>query len=259
MNLPLEFGYNMKRLVSILLILCAACNSEDAPDCLQVNGNREVRSYSVADFTNIRIEDNVNLIIKQGNQIDVRVEAGGNLFSDISVEVYGNTLVVSSDNNCELIRDYESIVARVTVPAIDELRNASTGAIESEGVLRFSKLELRSDTSGGLEDPKKSGDFRLQLDVDDLRVEANGFSHFYLSGYARDAYILFTDEIPLFEGAALEIDELEVFQRSGNNMRVNPINSIRGSIRGTGDIIAVNRPEIIEVEEFYTGRLIFED
>ena len=86
-----------------------------------------------------------------------------------------------------------------------------------------------------------------------------GFSHFYLSGYARDAYILFTDEIPLFEGAALEIDELEVFQRSGNIMRVNPINSIRGSIRGTGDIIAVNRPEIIEVEEFYTGRLIFED
>ena len=41
--------------------------------------------------------------------------------------------------------------------------------------------------------------------------------------------------------------------------RVNPLNSIRGEIRGTGDIIAVNRPEIVEVDEFFTGRLIFED
>jgi hypothetical protein len=245
--------------VIILCILFFSCNSEDAPDCLQVNGDRETRTYSVGSFTKIRIEDNVDLRIRQGNEIDVRVEAGGNLFTDISVEVYGNTLVVSSDNNCELLRDYEPIVAYVTAPDIDLLRNASTGDVISEGVLRYTNLELRSDTSGGLEDPKKSGDFRLQLDTDDLFVEGNGFSGFYLSGSAKEAYILFTDEIPLFEGAELEIEDLTIFQRSANIMRVNPINSIRGSIRGTGDVIAVNRPEIVEVDAYYTGRLIFED
>ena len=37
------------------------------------------------------------------------------------------------------------------------------------------------------------------------------------------------------------------------------IERIRGEIRGTGDIISLNRPAIIEVEEIYTGRLIFQD
>jgi len=249
----------MKRVLIIVSLLFFACNSEDAPDCFQVNGDTEIRSYAVGPFTKIRIEDNVSLRIRQGNEYDVRVQAGRNLFSDISVEVYGNTLVISSDNNCELVRDYEPIVAIVSAPDITLLRNASTGDITSDGVLRYSNLELRSDTSGGLEDPRKSGDFILQLDTDHLLATANGFSRFFLSGSAVEAHIGFTDELPLFEGAELEIEDLEVFQRSANIMRVNPINSIRGSIRGTGDVIAVNRPEIVEVEAYYTGQLIFED
>ena len=42
-------------------------------------------------------------------------------------------------------------------------------------------------------------------------------------------------------------------------MIVNPQASIKGSIFGTGDVISVNRPPVVEVEELYTGRLIFED
>ena len=42
-------------------------------------------------------------------------------------------------------------------------------------------------------------------------------------------------------------------------MIINPIESLRGSIRGTGDVISVNRPPIVEVEEYYTGQLLFED
>jgi hypothetical protein len=41
-------------------------------------------------------------------------------------------------------------------------------------------------------------------------------------------------------------------------MFVNPQRSIRGEIRSGGDVIAVFRPPVVEVEEFYTGRLIFE-
>ena len=41
-------------------------------------------------------------------------------------------------------------------------------------------------------------------------------------------------------------------------MVVNPQMSIRGRIVGVGDVIAVNRPEIIEVEELYSGRLLFQ-
>ena len=42
------------------------------------------------------------------------------------------------------------------------------------------------------------------------------------------------------------------------DMIVNPQQSISGELRSTGNVIAKNRPPIVEVEEFYTGRLIFD-
>jgi hypothetical protein len=42
-------------------------------------------------------------------------------------------------------------------------------------------------------------------------------------------------------------------------MVVRPIESIRGKIMGIGNVIAKNRPAIIDVEELYRGELIFED
>jgi len=42
-------------------------------------------------------------------------------------------------------------------------------------------------------------------------------------------------------------------------MIVNPQNSITGVIRATGDVISLNRPPIVDVDELFTGRLIFED
>jgi hypothetical protein len=45
---------------------------------------------------------------------------------------------------------------------------------------------------------------------------------------------------------------------SGSKMVVNPQQSIIGSIRSTGDVISLNQPPIVDVEEWFTGRLIFQ-
>jgi hypothetical protein len=76
---------------------------------------------------------------------------------------------------------------------------------------------------------------------------------------AAAASIVFTDEAPRFEGAELQIGDLGIFQRSANKMIVNPQNRIVGEIRGTGDVISVNQPPIVEVLQFFTGQLIFQD
>jgi len=75
----------------------------------------------------------------------------------------------------------------------------------------------------------------------------------------KKASIGFEDEVPRFEGQNLIINDLRILQRSANVMIVNPQERLRGEIRGTGDVISVNRPPIVEVEEFFTGRLIFQD
>ena len=255
----LALGYNMKKLIIIIIILCFACDSADAPDCLRTNGEIVTLNYERAPFTKIRIEDNVNLSLEQGDIQEVRIEAGANLFDDIEVEIENKTLVVRNNNTCDLVRDYEDITVFITAPEIDEIRNGSVGDVVGKGTLNFNTLRLISDTSGGIENVRKSGDFYLNVNCERFVVRANGFSRFFISGSASEATLEFADEVPYFEGPNFLVNDLRVFQRSANNMKVNPINSIRGEIRGTGDIIAVNRPEIVDVDEYFTGRLIFED
>ena len=52
--------------------------------------------------------------------------------------------------------------------------------------------------------------------------------------------------------------KVNVWNRSSNDMIVNPQQEITGKISGTGNVICVNRPPIVDVEEQYKGRLIFE-
>lgn len=243
----------------ILFVVFSACNSENGNDCFQKTGTIIETTFETTEFSSIQIEGEVSLIVKQGSTQEIRIETGENLINDVFVSVTDGVLVIKDANTCNFVRDYGITIAYVTTPNITELRNSSSYDITSDGVLRFPELLLTSDTSGGIEDVRKGGDFYLQIDCEDFKVSANGQSVFYISGTTNKARISFNDENPRFEGRDLQIKELSVFQRSANKMIVNPIDKIVGEIRGTGDIIAIHKPPVVLVNEFFTGRLLFED
>jgi len=250
----------MKKLIYLICIgLFFSCSGENAWDCLQSAGDTIERDYMVDSFSKIRIEGEASLILRQGPEVEVKVISGENLFSDIQVRIEEGTLVINDNNKCNLVRDYGVTTAYVTAPNITEIRNSSSFNVESDGLLSFPELSLVSNTTGGVEDVRKGGDFRLNVDCEFLRVRANGQSVFYISGDAQRARINFSDELPRFEGENLSIDRLDIFQVSANKMIVKPLLEITGEIRGTGDVISLNRPSIVEVEEFSLGRLIFQD
>lgn len=261
LSLELEFVYKMikKGYYIVFLVFLIACNSENANDCFQVEGTIIETSFGVPEFTKIRTEGEVSLVIKQGSIQDVYLETGENLLSDISVSVQGETLVIKDDNKCNLVRDYGITRAFVTIPNLTEIRNSSSYDIKSEGVLDFPELLLVSNTSGGIDDVRKGGDFYLNINCENLKVSANGQSVFYISGNASNARLSFTDENPRFEGADLVVTDLRILQVSANKMIVNPQETITGTIRGTGDVISKNRPAVVKVEEAFTGKLVFED
>jgi hypothetical protein len=55
------------------------------------------------------------------------------------------------------------------------------------------------------------------------------------------------------------VKNLSVFHRGSNKMIVYPIDRLGGEILNSGDVVSKNRPPIVEVEELYTGRLIFDE
>jgi hypothetical protein len=243
---------------AFVLIFLSSCDSENSFDCAQKAGDRIQKEFEVAEFNTIVVEENLQLIVKEGPQQKVVVQTGKNLINDIKISVTDGVLTLVNDNGCNLVRDYNITQIVVTSPNIETIRNASGYAVQSDGVLRYSSLTLLSEDLEEEDKYHKDGDFRLELAVDSLKITANGLSNFFLSGTANAANIELLEGDMRVEAQNLAVQELYVFHRGTQKVIVNPIQSLRGKVLSTGDLISVNRPPIVEVEETYTGKLIFE-
>lgn len=249
----------MKKLVVILFIfLSLSCDSDRGWDCLKASGNLVQQEIGVDDFDKITVWDNVKLVISQGETQQIIVETGANLMRKIDVSVRDGRLEIRNNNRCNLVRDYELTTVYVTTPNLTEIRSSTGRGVSSQGVLTFPSLALFSDDFDASEKQYTSGDFTLELDVDNLQVVANGRSKFFLSGTADQvSFGLYAGDCRIY-AENLVIQDLNLFHRSTGPMVVYPEQSIRGKIVSWGDVIAKNRPHIVDVEELYRGRLRFE-
>jgi hypothetical protein len=71
-----------------------------------------------------------------------------------------------------------------------------------------------------------------------------------------DLFVGFYSGDSRFEGANLIVQNIQIYQRSSNDMILNPQLSLTGEIRSTGDVILVNEPPEMSVQVFYTGQII---
>jgi Putative auto-transporter adhesin, head GIN domain len=249
----------MKKVIYILsLLLVYACNSEDANDCFQTSGSIIQQEVAVTSFTKILVNRDIELVVTEGVEFKVIFETGENLMNDVEALVVDDVLQLTDKNTCNYVRDFGITKIYVTAPNIREIRSSTQYAISSQGVLNYNDLVLISEdfnVSGSF----TVGDFRLQINSTRLRVVANNISFFYISGQVENLNVGFFAGASRFEGRNLIAQNVTVFHRSSNDMVVNPQQSITGELRSTGNVIAVNQPPIVTVEQFYTGQLIFED
>lgn len=250
----------VKKIISIFIIASlVGCNGENVIDCIQSSGNIIEEEFEVDVFKKVQVWERVQLIIKQGDTQNVRVVTGENLMNEIKVVVKDSILTISDRNSCNWVRDYDVTKVYVTTPNIDEIRNSSGLTVYNDGPITFPELNLVSDDRLNDDAYHIDGDFVIDsLDVYKLRIFANGVSKFYLSGEANVAFFGLFDSDVRVEAADLEIKHFYFFHRSTNKMIVRPTRLIIGTIAGLGDVIAKYQPPVVEVEELYTGRLIFE-
>lgn len=248
----------MRKLLLLLLCLTLGCDSKDGWDCIQTAGTTVDVYYELEPFTKIRVNRNVELILKQGDTQEVRFETGENLLSDVSATVIDGQLVLSDTNNCNFVRDSGITKAYVTSPNIEEILCSTQFLISSDGVLNYDKLNLVSEN---FEKPDifSVGDFDLDVNCEELRVFSNGVSIFNIRGNTDFLYVGFFAGTGRFEGKDLIADKIQIFHDGFNDMVVNPQNEINGQMRGTGDVICHNTPPINTVDVQYTGRVIFVD
>jgi len=247
----------MKKLIYLITLLCFACNSEDANDCFQTSGDIIQQVVEVTSFENILVNRNVELIITEAPEYKVTIESGENLIDDVTVEVIGNRLVLSDNNTCNYVRDYGITKIFVEAPNLTEIRTSSQYEISSNGTLNYSNLTLFSEDFNGNSE-FTTGDFRLTVNSENLSIISNNLSFFYIDGAVNNLFVGFYAGAGRFEGEGLIAQNVNVNHRGSNDMVVNPQLTLTGELRGTGDLISVNEPPLVEIEQIYIGELIFD-
>ncbi|MDT0555794.1 head GIN domain-containing protein [Patiriisocius hiemis] len=249
----------MKKLFYVLiLIVVTSCDSEKGITCFQEAGRIVQEDFPVEDFDRLIVWERIHLFVKQGNEHKVIVETGENLLNGIEVTVKDGLLELRNTNRCNLVRDYGITKMYITAPNITKIRSSTGLPVESIGTLSYPSLVLLSEDQDNEDEFHIDGDFILDINAQNLQIGANGLSNFYLSGNVENANIGLFDGDNRIEAENLIIQNLELFHRGTQKMIVNPQQSIRGQIVSIGDVIAKNRPPLVEVEELFEGRLIFE-
>lgn len=246
------------KLPFLALLFLVSCDTEDAPDCFQTAGNMIEKEFQVQEFDELIVYEGINLYIEQGGEHKVLVRTGENLINEISAEVVDGRLILRNDNGCNFVRDYNITNIRVTVPDLSWLQNSGNRVIKSVGELHFPNIWLRSLNQERAKGVYTVGDFDLHLVSDYVRVTGDDFSNFFLRGSTDYLNLYIANGDGRVEAQDLIAGTVEIQHRGTNKLIVNPQQVLKGEIRSTGDVISVNRPPVVEVEVFYTGKLIFE-
>lgn len=233
-----------------------SCSKENANDCFQNAGTTIQQEVMVADFEKILVNRDVEMIIKEAPEYQVVIQTGEYLLNDVEARVVDNELQLTDNNTCNYVRDYAITKVFVFAPNIRTIRTSSQYTVKSDGVLNYDILNLLSEDFNAV-GSFTIGDFDLQINTNNLRVVSNNISSFYISGETENLTVEFYSGAGRFEGVNLTAENVEVYHRGSNDMIVNPQQSLTGELVGTGDLISVNRPPTVEVEQLYTGQLIF--
>ena len=248
----------MKKLFYITLVtLLFSCNSENAGDCFQTTGNIIQQEVALDAFDKILVNRDIELILKEGDAQKVVVETGKNLLHDVEVIVVDGQLILSDNNRCNYVRDYAITKVYVSSSNITEIRSSTQYDVSSDGVLTYPSLTILSEDYSA-PDSYTVGNFILDIDTSSFNVVFNNLSNAYITGKTNNLNVTYASGTSRFEGRNLMAQKVNIWNRSSNDMIINPVLEIKGKISGTGNVICVNRPPTIEVEEQYKGRLIFE-
>ncbi|MFD0963527.1 head GIN domain-containing protein [Pseudofulvibacter geojedonensis] len=249
----------MNKIIYSLLVLVIfwSCDSESVNDCFQQSGTIITQEIDVPVFTKIRVNRDVSLVLKEGLVQEVKVETGENLLNDVEFIVSGDWLTITDNNTCNFVRDYNVTKVYVTVPNLLEILSSTQFEINSDGVLNFENLNIISENFIHTS-VNAVGDIYLNLNSQNIEVVGNNLTNFTLEGVVSDLKVNFASGDGKLNARDLVANKVDVFHRGTNTITVNPIQELSAELRSTGDLIVVNEPPVTDIEEHYTGEVIFE-
>jgi len=243
----------LRKITFIFISICLLSCSDESSDCFKKEGDLVTKTIEVEPFWEIHSNLGIELTIEQATEQSVEVTAGKNKLEKINFEVHEGVLKITDNNGCELLRSINSAKVLVKSPNIKKIYSASQYPTRSNGVLNYSKLTLET----GIFQESTPSIFEFEVENDTLILQDNVSTQFHIKGKTNFLESNFWSGSGRLEAENLEAQEIKIFQRSSNDMIVFPIQKISGKILGTGNLLLKNVPSTIEIEQFYTGHIVY--
>lgn len=246
----------------VLVVLLVSCGISE--DCFKGNSDSVTLTFPYENFTKIKVYTGVGLVINEGPDFEVKVQTANNIKEHIEVVLKGDLLVIKDKSSCNIARDYGVTTVYVTVPdgtvkpLIQELElySKTEQKITSLGTIHSPIVRLYSIGDDG--DGSGASDFYINYESNNqMVVECNTVSNFYINGSCSEMLLNFYFGEGRFYGENFQVQTLKLFHRGSNDMIVKPIERIEGKIFSTGNVFLKHVPTTIEVEQRFTGRLIY--
>ena len=248
----------MKKLFLLLSFLLVFISCEKPSECIESTGDMVSRDIPVNPFSKIKVYRGISLVIMQGAEYKVTIQSGSNLIDNIEITQVDNQLILKDKTTCNWLRDYGQTTVCITTPNLEEIYSKTDRDISSSGILTFPILRLYAlDKNGDGEDSAGTGDFHININNNQLVIENNTVSRYYISGQTDDLRINFYDGNGRFMGDNLNAKSVDVYHRGSNDILVKPIERISGKMVSTGNIILKNIPPIVDIQQLYHGRVIY--
>lgn len=237
----------------IVFIFLLNCNSEQGSDCFTKQGKAKTEMIFIETFEEIHIGEGIALILEESENQSIELTYGENFIQNIQFEVIDGILKIENKSSCGVLRNYHAAEVFIRLPNLKKIYSASQYSVKSKGILRFPDLLLES----GIVKETAASVFELTVDNASLTVNDNISSVFKISGKTDFLKVNFWGANGRLEAGHLEAETVAIFHRSSNDMVVFPLKKIEGKLMSTGNLVLKNVPEIIDIEQIYTGKIIY--
>ena len=248
----------MKKFSVIFVLFISLISCEKPSDCVESTGDTVTKDVEVLAFTRLEVYKGIEVVITQGTDYKVQIKTGENLINNIEVSQEGTVLKLRDNTTCNWVRDYGQTIVYVTAPNIEEIYSKTEKNISSNGVLTYPLLRLFAldeDVDG-----KKgagTGDFYITVNNSQLVIENNSVSRYFISGATGEGLFSIYASDGRIDASGLMAQTIKLYHRGSNDMILNSIQSVSGKIVSTGNVILKNNPPIVDVQELYQGRIIY--
>ncbi|NMM50091.1 GIN domain-containing protein [Marinigracilibium pacificum] len=244
-------GLNIFLLLTIVIVY-NSCNDPEAFDCFKSAGDHSFEERAVDSYKYIILSTGVDVSFSDDQTETIKVEGPANLLSKIETTVYRDTLYITDQNTCSWVRS--PVETKIHIPIQPEINILYEGYGEIE-LNTSNDIDLFSLTvKDGM------GDMDINFaNVKAASISNNSFSNINMTGKADSLHVYYSNNFGHFDASQLLVQNLDLRYSGKNDAKINPEVKLTGLIYGFGNVISINSPDEVSVEEISTGKLIFQN